>query len=138
MSGDPIAEGVLSLIPGEVFDGQVVNDGKVPTPPWSHVTVDFPEVAERGMGRAPHSRTVRVRVLTYGLTADSVRVTSNKVDAALEGARPTISGWRSSPVEQVNARGPVEDTDVTVTATNLHPMYGVLEYRFTLSPTVEV
>ena len=135
MSIDPVAESVLSLVPGAVYDGQVVEDGSVPTPPWTHVTISAPDVVERGQARAPHLRVVRVRCLVYGLTADSVRVVSGLVNAALEGARPVVSGYRTSPIEQVNTRAPIEDFEVTVAGTNRHPMFGVLEYLFTMSPT---
>lgn len=137
MSGaDALAAAVLALYPDgvTVYDGQVVApDGvTVPTPPWVHVTIAIPAVSERSMARPGHLHRVTIRSLVYGLNATAVRRVADKLDA-LEGARPVAAGWSTSPLEQVNTREPVEDQDVTVTGTNRHPMYAVVEHSFTAS-----
>lgn len=129
-----LAGAVLDLLPEgvQVFDGQVTVSS--PTPPWVLVTVRENRT-ERSLGRPSLVRTVDVRALVYGASTESVRVVSALVDGALEGATPTESGWKTTPLEQVNAREPVEDPNVVLNATARRPMYAVLEYRFTASPT---
>lgn len=137
MSGaDVLAQAVLDLYPDgvTVYDGQVVApDGvTVPTPPWVHVTIGVPAVSVRSLARPAQLHVVMVRSLVYGLNATAVRRVVDKLDA-LEGARPVTAGWSTTPLEQVNTREPVEDTDVTVTGTNRHPMFAVVEHLFTAS-----
>lgn len=138
MSAVALSDGLLALIPESVtlHDGQVPTvAGVVPAPPWVYATITLPEVSARSMARRGHLHTVRARFLVYAGTAPGVRIVADIVDGALEGARPVVAGWRCSPVEQVNIRPAEEDRDVTITGTNRHPMYGVLEYLFTASPT---
>ena len=139
MSGaEVLASAVLALYPASVttFDGQVVSDDgvSVPEPPWVHVTVGVPDVSERSMARPGHLYRVTVRSLVYGLNALAVRRVTDKL-AVLEGARPVAAGWRITPLEQINTRPAVEDRDVTVTGTNRHPMYAVVEHVFTAAQT---
>lgn len=136
MSAVALGDAFLALAPAKKFDGQVVNaDGTVPTPPWTYWTLTLPDVTERSLARPGQLVTVRARGLVYAGTAKGVRIVADQVMAAVEGARPVAEGWRCSPVELVNTREAVEDRDVKVTATNLHPLYGVLEFLFTASPT---
>lgn len=132
MSAQALAEAVLALVPGTVHDGAVP---ALPSFPYSLVAVRHPAVTERAMSRGVLGRRVAVRVTVTGETASSVRVMSQNVADALEGARPSAAGWACSPVEQVNEREPVEDPDVTIPATGAHPIFAVLEFAFTATRT---
>lgn len=137
MSSQAFAAAVLDLMPEgvTVHDGQTVSGGVVPRPPWVFVTISFPERWERSMAQPSHLRRVLVRALTVGDTTVQARWVADKVDAALEGARPVVDGWSSTPLALLNSRAPEQDRDVTYASTNLHPMVGVLEYEFTASKT---
>lgn len=138
MSARDLSAAVLALYPEQVtvHDGQVASvDGKVPSPPWVYVTFTLPRTSERSLARPGRLVDVRVRSLCYGANATAVRAVADKVMDALEGVRPVVAGWRTSPLELINTREAVQDRDVTVTGTNAHPMFGVLEHVFTASPT---
>lgn len=128
----------LALFPTDptlpLYDGQVASAaGVVPAPPWLYVTMSLPSISERSQARTGVLYMCRVRVLVYAGTAPGVRIVADKVQ--VEGLRPVAVGWLTTPLELENTRDPVEDLDVTITTTGKHPMYGVLEYLFTASPT---
>lgn len=132
MTAQALAASVLALLPGTVYDAAVPAS---PSFPYSLVTVRHPGVTERSLTRGVLGRRTAVRVTVVGETAASVRIASQAVADALEGARPDAAGWVCSPVEQVNEREPVEDPDVTIPATKAHPIFAVLEFAFTATRT---
>ncbi|WP_353707607.1 hypothetical protein ABRQ22_17250 [Cellulosimicrobium sp. ES-005] len=135
MTSQAFAAAVLALMPAGivVYDGQAVTGANVPAPPWAFVTISFPDRWERTLASPSVLRRTLVQISAVGDTTVQARFVADKVDAALEGARPAISGWSTTGLRMVNSRPPEQDRDVTITTTNLHPMVGVLEYEFTAS-----
>lgn len=103
-------------------------------PPWTRVSIVLP---------SPQTRAMTTRVLTYRATIRTVIAGANTAAvwqiaslllAALEGARVECEGWRCSPIQQLNGDPrPYEDTTVTLTETNTHPVILPLDFDFHLN-----
>lgn len=112
-----------------------IYQGTVPTAPkfpYVLVSGSIPRVTERGLTRVPQGSVGRYRTTIVSLAEDSVRIVSGRVCKLLESRRFTAPGYVLGPVESVPDDLPImEDLDVTL-ANNVHPLYTVIEWRFTV------
>ena len=68
--------------------------------------------------------------ITYVHTsANSVLALQEKIGALLDGYTPTISGWRTFPLQAVDSESVRTDTTVTYGPSNAYPRYAVVQYR---------
>ena len=114
-----------SVKPNE--DGQYVEDAF----PWTVARVQIPNTLSRSIAGTRHAQRVRIAVTIAGMTYTSVRVIADKLDTLLEGARPSAPGWALSPIRRLNVRDIVEDETITLTTSNRHPVFTVVEWELT-------
>lgn len=152
MSAQALATGVLALFtaggfvvvssagdPGatptkvRAYDGQVVKADNATSSPVTFVVVNqqIPNVTTRSLARTRQAHTCRVRVTCTAPTAGGVRSRAQETIDALEGRRPTATGWSTSPLALVNAREPLEDREVAPATGGRYPMFAVLEFEYT-------
>lgn len=152
MSAQALATGVLGLFtaggfvvvssagdPGltptkpRAFDGQVVKADNAAAAPVTFVVVNqqIPNVTSRSLARTRQAHTCRVRVTCTAPTAGGVRNRAQETVDALEGRRPTATGWATGPLVLVNAREPQEDREVAAPTGGRYPMFAVLEFEYT-------
>lgn len=132
-----VHEGFINLLnttpPLTIYEGTVPAKPKFP---YVLVMGSVPRVAGRGLTRVPQGSVARYRTTVVGLTEASVRIVGGRVCGLLESARFKVPGYVLGPVESVPDDLPIwEDTDVTITDTNTHPLCTVIEWRFTASST---
>lgn len=130
MSAQAVAAAFLALFP----EGVTVHDVQVPdlpTYPYAAAQVSIPIPAGRAVSFDRQGVVVRARVTIAAGTAEGVRIVSDLVDAALDGAVPTATGYRFGRVGLRNVRETAQDFSVTIPSTKRHPVYAVLEYEFT-------
>lgn len=99
--------------------------------PWTVARIQIPNTLTRSMAGTRHAQRVRIAVTIAGMTYTSVRVLYDKLDTLLEGARPIAPGWSLSPLRRLNARDFTEDESISLTDTNRHPIYTVVEWELT-------
>lgn len=121
-------EALLALCPIQGYpDGQVPDDAAFPY--WV-LYMDTGNDRQTKLCRSTDEVTFHFQVTSVGLTDGSVRVAEDKTYGLLVDARPVVAGWGNHPVRRTNSIPVREDKDVTVTASNLHPMYAVDTYSF--------
>lgn len=108
-------------------DGQYVEDAL----PWTVARIQIPNTLSRSMAGTRHAQRVRVAVTIAGMTYTSVRIIADKLDTLLEGARPSAPGWSLSPLRRLNVRDLTEDETITLTTTNRHPVYTIVDWELT-------
>lgn len=129
-AGDP---GTAPATTVRAFDGQVVRADNAASSPVTFVVVNqqIPNVTSRSLARTRQAHLCRVRVTCTAPTAGGVRKRAQEAIDALEGKRPTATGWSTGPVALVNAREPVEDREVAAPTGGRYPMFAVLEFEYT-------
>jgi hypothetical protein len=122
-----------------VFDGVVAkNDGtpygpeELPKPPWLFVRFPAPEVLSRALSRDAHGLIVEGEVLCYHRDASGARALAALTVAALDGARPVLSGWSFGSVTVEDVQGPGQDRDVKF-AGGFHPHVVGIDFTFVVS-----
>lgn len=110
-------------------DGQYVEDAL----PWTVARIQIPNTLTRSMAGTRHAQRVRIAVTIAGMTYTSVRVIADKLDTLLEGARPFAPGWSLSPLRRLNVRDLTEDETITLTNTNRHPVYTIVDWELTVT-----
>lgn len=130
MSGDALAAGFEGLLTGfTVYKDRVPAN---PTFPYVLVITNFPTVAERSHGRSVLARLLKSRTSVVGLTAASVRIIAQKLTDALEGKRPTVTGWSLGAIESIANDQPIQpDLDVTIPGTQENPLYQPFDWILT-------
>lgn len=133
MSGDALASAFEALLTGfTVYKDKVPAS---PTFPYVLVLTNFPTVAERSLARSVSARALRSRTSVVGITAASVRIIAQKLTDALEGKRPTVSGWVLGAIESIPNEQPIQpDLDVTIPGTSENPLYQPFDWILTGSP----
>lgn len=100
-------------------------------PPWTAVSISLPSPSTRAMNTRVLSQRVTIRARVVGANDLAARQIGQMVIDALEGSRPVAAGWQPAPVQLVNTNPtPYEDTTVTLTATNAHPVILPLDFDF--------
>lgn len=130
VSGDALASAFEGLLTGfTVYKDKVPAS---PTFPYVLVLTNFPTVAERSLARSVSARALRSRTSVVGLTAASVRIIAQKLTDALEGKRPTVSGWVLGAIESIPNEQPIQpDLDVTIPGTAENPLYQPFDWILT-------
>lgn len=108
-------------------DGLYVEDAL----PWTVARIQIPNTLTRSMAGTRHAQRVRIAVTIAGMSFTSVRVIADKLDPLLEGARPIAPGWSLSPLRRINVRDISEDETITLTSSNRHPVYTIVEWELT-------
>ena len=119
---------VQSLFPSNVK----ARFGQVPageTLPWSFVLISIPSVTDRRLAGNVSTRRCVIRVRAAGANDTAAGAVAQNCANALEGVRPTASGWSCSPIRQLNDDAQVyQDRDTTVGT--LHPIVAALDFEF--------
>jgi hypothetical protein len=111
----------------------VLHDTDVPDAPT------FPYVVWRmttGIGEGTKicgdtdQETFYVYVTSVGLSADAAAIIADKARTALLDKRPVVAGWKCDRIKRSTSIPIQADRDVTVPASNRHPLYAVDTYVF--------
>lgn len=133
-----LATAIVGLIPASINNHteqvRPDEDGSITESlPWVVTNVHIPDMRMRSLSRRRHGGICRITTTIAGANADSVRIVYEHLAGALEGARPVAEGWNTSPIEEFNARPIDTDDRFTITDTNRHPVYTVVEWQLTVS-----
>lgn len=133
------AQGLAAAISELLPTGLTWHVGQAPTgtvaPPWGIQSHHLPAVVERGASSVALSRLGEVRLTVATPHEQSSRAWLERAVDALEGARITAPGWRTSPLRQVGTIRVYPDRDATLTATNSHLIVGAVAFEYTAIPT---
>lgn len=130
MTARALADAVLALAPSGAVLGEIPTDQALP---WTSVRVRVPGVASRSDAATPQGRSVRVQVTCAAVTDESVLTFLDAAVSALEGARPTASGWVCGPLLLIGDPSLYSD-DVVVTGANRRVAVAVATFELTASP----
>lgn len=108
-------------------EGQIPDE---PDLPYWVLYMDTGNDRQTKMCRSTDEVTFHFQVTSVGLTDASVRVVAGKTYDLLVDVRPAVAAWKNHPIRRTNSIPVREDKDVTLTASNLHPMYAVDTYTF--------
>lgn len=125
---------VIALMPTGVA---TLYDGQVPTEPVFPYNVLWSTGGARpsvSQATEMSQLDVSLYITTVAATAESARIIQNSVRDSLLGVRPAVAG-RSCWMLSIQYSEPIrQDTEVTITGTNLHPVYGVDVWRLASVP----
>ncbi|WP_326565078.1 hypothetical protein VSH64_24870 [Amycolatopsis rhabdoformis] len=110
-----------------VYDGQVPNE---PEYPYAVLYMDTGIDEATKLCGDPDTATFRFQVTSVGLTAMAALVVVDESRIRVLGVRPVIAGRAPVRIRKETTIPIREDRDVTDTATNRHPMFGVDTYVF--------
>jgi hypothetical protein len=110
-----------------VYDGQVPNQ---PVFPYAVLYMDTGIDDETKLCGDPDKATFRFQVTSVGLTVASALVVVDETRARVLGVRPAVDGRATVRIRKETTIPVREDRDVTDTATNRHPCFGVDTYVF--------
>ena len=102
--------------------------------PWVVLRVNLPTTLSRSLAGTRTGQTVTITATIAGITATSVRVVYQRLNATLEQTTPRAAGWNTSPIREINVRPIAEDRDITLIESNRHPVYKTVEWTLTVSP----
>lgn len=129
------AAAVVALL--DAVPDLTIYDGRVPAEPSFPYAVLYADDGLRGpvsLTLASDQVTMTVQVTSVGATADAARVVADKVSGALLDVRPSITSRVCWPIRHEGTRPAIEDRDVTIPGTSLHPVYTVDVYRLASLP----
>ena len=126
-----LVDAFKSLIPSNftVYDGQVADDsGNVPEPPWVFLRFPHPDTLDRALSGDRHGLLIEGEALLYNTDVDALRMMAAAFDAALDGKRPTLSGWSFGRIHLDSPVGPAQDRDVKYDGR--HPLVISIDFTF--------
>lgn len=110
-----------------VYDGQVPDE---PVFPYAVLYMDTGIDEATKLCGDPDTATFRFQVTSVGLTVPSALVVVDETRARVLGTRPAVDGRAVVRIRKETTIPVREDKDVTDTATNRHPCFGVDTYVF--------
>jgi len=129
------ANAVLTLL--QAVPNLTVYDGHVPDEPAFPYAVLYADDGLRGplaLTLTSDQVTMTLQVTSVGATADAARIIADKVSGALLDIRPTVASRACWPIRHESTRPAIEDRDVVIPGTSLHPIYAVDVYRLASLP----